>query len=112
MADDLAEALEALKVEPDPTGGPLLQQLLGHAFQKHPQICQLARYCSQARQRVVRLATLPWPYFEYSNGGIAFSVSFVAPGSKIFPSPLLNWLTGIATWCVPRPRNPPTPMMA
>jgi hypothetical protein len=28
------------------------------------------------------------------------------------PSPLLKRLTGIATWRSPRPRPPPTPIMA
>jgi hypothetical protein len=53
-----------------------------------------------------------FPYLAYWNDGMACSASLVAPGSTILPSLCLRRLTGIATWRSPRPRNPPTPIMA
>src|SRR6202051_855251 len=48
----------------------------------------------------------------YSKGGIALMTSFVAPARTNLPSLCFNWLTGMATSCLPTPRNPPAPMMA
>src|SRR5262245_44545780 len=45
-------------------------------------------------------------YFAYSNSGLAFKASLVAPGKTSLPSTSLNLETATATSCSAKPRQP------
>lgn len=67
---------------------------------------------SPARSKCAGTHTMPVSYFfAYSNFGKLLMASFVAPDSTYLPSCCCNWLTGMATSCLPRPTNPPAPTM-
>jgi hypothetical protein len=55
---------------------------------------------------------MPARYLAYSNGGLAFSASLVAPARTSLSSTNLSCATGTATSCLVTARNPPALMMA
>src|SRR5439155_26334384 len=68
--------------------------------------------CASSRESYPRVLFSVLPFFAYSNSGSAFSASLVAPGkTSLLLSSLMRFI-GIATSCLPIPRNPPAPMIA